>query len=563
MIGFVRFVIVKDTQDIQKAQLDLYSQNLSLQKSFILTAYKQTATIITEHLYRNPKIYEITKEIKGASPEKITDIQNQLNKITLPLFEKMKEMGVSYINFDLNHPIHLSGNKLTQEGSNKPFVNFTLFHEIIGYKYDFPFVVNGDNIGMIEIGFDFHLIKKQLLSVNNNANVGFIVISRSDSIQFDELSNNELNSIEALPNFWVDHEFKLPMALIGNTKSCEKFKSLTFNSINNEGEDNFSMLLKSNHEAVALSMSKVENTNDEFSMFLISATNNPVLSKVRDLNNAIFIINLIIIVLGMFGMAYLIINRYNILHQKKLIQKSEEKLIALNRSKDKFFSIIAHDLKNPFNGIMGMSGYLSAEFDDIDNEEKREIINDINISSKNAFNLLQNLLEWTRTQSGLIKNIPVAIVPMQITELALETVTNLAKNKEIEIKQTFLTEARGFADENLVSTVIRNLCTNAIKFSPRESTIEITVKQYENELVFCVTDQGIGLGSEEIDQLFRIDVNFHKRGTEKETGSGLGLKLCKEFIDYCKGRIWVVSEPGRGSSFYFTIPVYNEELSTQ
>jgi len=108
----------------------------------------------------------------------------------------------------------------------------------------------------------------------------------------------------------------------------------------------------------------------------------------------------------------------------------------------------------------------------------------------------------------------------------------------------------------LVSTVLRNLFTNAVKFSSRNSKVEVIVKHFENELVFCVKDEGIGLKNEEIDQLFRIDVNFHKKGTEDETGTGLGLKICKEFVEYCKGRIWVISEPMVGSSFFFTIPIY-------
>jgi signal transduction histidine kinase len=283
-----------------------------------------------------------------------------------------------------------------------------------------------------------------------------------------------------------------------------------------------------------------------------------MLDKTNDWNNQIFTINLIIIILILIGVIYLFINRESLLKEKESIEESEIKLKMMNESKDKFFSIIAHDLKNPFNGIMGMTSFLNESYDQIDDKERKEIISDLNISSKNAFNLLQNLLEWTRTQSGTIKNVPVKVDPASIIEMSLETVTNLARNKEIEIEQTINTTKSGYADENLVSTVLRNLFTNAVKFSPRKSTIEVSVKQYEKELVFCVKDTGIGLKHNEIDQLFRIDVNFHKKGTEEETGTGLGLKICKEFVEYCHGRIWVISEPAEGSSFYFTIPIYSE-----
>jgi signal transduction histidine kinase len=287
--------------------------------------------------------------------------------------------------------------------------------------------------------------------------------------------------------------------------------------------------------------------------------NNYICYRTLEINNSILIALLIVVIAIITGATILIASRLRIIKQNNDIKKSELKLQELNQSKDKFFSIVAHDLKNPFNGIMGMSEYLFTEYENIDIKEKKEIINDINIASKNAFNLLQNLLEWTRAQSGLIKNMPVKIEPKNIVSLSLETVSNLAKSKEIEIKEQYYTNDCAYADENLTSTIIRNLVTNAIKYSKRNSIIEIIVNTHLNELFFCIKDYGIGLKSDEIDQLFRIDVNIQKRGTENETGTGLGLKLCKEFVHYCGGRIWVISEHGRGSAFYFTLPNYNTQ----
>ncbi|MFA9389939.1 MAG: sensor histidine kinase [Prolixibacteraceae bacterium] len=561
LIVSVRYVITKDTLKTQNDELEFFSKNIKLQKDFIFTSYQQSARIITEHLYRNPKIYEITKNSTTADSLEAQNIQNQLNTFTHPIFTQMKNMGVSYINFQIHYPFQAIPIEKSAELKQTPTIFFTLFDNFIGYKYDFPFIVDHLQVGVVEVGFDFHLIKKQLLSVNTDTEVGFLLITNPANNSEHLFKNKELQTSKLLPNFWIDHEFSLPKELLSNKKLCASILEFTRNSILNDTKNDFSFYLKGKENGMALSMSKVTNNDPNFGVFLVSTTKNQVLTKVGEINNAVYIINIIIILLAMFGIAYLVINRINILKQKVSIKKSEEKLIALNASKDKFFSIIAHDLKNPFNGIMGMSGYLNAEFDHVDDAEKKEIINDINISSKNAFNLLQNLLEWTRAQSGSIKNVPVVIYPKQIIDFSLETVANLAKNKDIEIKQIIQTSHNGFADENLVSTVIRNLATNAIKFSPRNSIIEITVSDYEKEMVFCVKDQGIGLSSEEIDKLFHIDINFHKRGTEKETGSGLGLKLCKEFVNYCNGRIWVISEPGKGSSFYFTIPL-NQENET-
>lgn len=552
----MRYIVVKDTQETETSQLEYFSKHLRLQKDFILTTYQQSATIITEHLYRNQQIRELTSNLNTTTEKDAEILQNKLNNFTHPIFTQMKEMGVSQIGFKVTYPFeYVSEDASTL--AKKPTLTFSIYKNFTGYRYEFPFIINHYKIGVIDVGFDFHMIKTQLATVNTDSEVGFIIVT-NDPDSFTKKTNSvEFQQIALLPGFLIDHEFKLPQSLIDDKEACDillrKAKSPSKDAL--EAND-FSIFIDSDNGPLGLSMSRILTPDKGYKVYLVSIAGNHLLNKVSELNNAIFIINLIIILLGVMGISSLVINRSNIIKQKLKIQLSEKKLKEMNKSKDKFFSIIAHDLKNPFNGIMGMSGYLSSEFDEVDDKEKKEIINDINISSKNAFNLLQNLLEWTRAQSGAIKNNPVKINPKQIIDFSLETVTNLAKNKDIEIKQLHHTESSGYADENLVATVIRNLCTNAIKFSPRNSTIEIIVKEYANEMIFCVKDQGIGLHSEEIDQLFRIDVNFHKRGTEKETGSGLGLKLCKEFVNYCKGRIWVISDVGKGSSFYFTIPLY-------
>ena len=560
LIGLTRYVLKKDTDETEKTQLEYYSNHLKLQKDFILSSYKQSAIIITEHLYRNAEIHKITQNVANASEQEAQMLQNQLNKFTHPIFNKMKEMGVSYINFEVAYPFFSVPHDSTFILAQTPNVTFSVYNNFIGYIYSFPFIINGFQIGSIEVGFDFHIIKRQISSVNDQTEIGYILIFNNEDRIQEVLKQNKFQKEDLLPGFLIDHEFKLPKELLNNKNSCSNLIN-NVTDVNNKftSKEDFSIFLKTTttNSPIALSMSKMNTDDHRYVVYLVSSTQNKLLNKVNEINTVIFIINILIILLSILGTGYLLINRLNILGQKQKIQLSEEKLKEINQSKDKFFSIIAHDLKNPFNGIMGMSGYLTAEYNNINDEEKKEIINDINISSKNAFNLLQNLLEWTRTQSGAIKNNPVNIIPKQIIDFSLETVNNLAKHKEIEIKQLIQTTKNGFADENLVATVIRNLCTNAIKFSPRQSVVEIVVKEFNKELIFCVKDKGIGLKSEEIDQLFRIDVNFHKKGTEQETGSGLGLKLCKEFVNYCNGRIWVVSDYGHGSSFFFTIPVYH------
>lgn len=567
LIGFVRFYIKRDTKVIQRTQLSFFSSKLESQKNLILRFFQNSAISIHEKICTDPNFEAIFKEYKLATADTVL-LQKRINEYTNQLLAESKNEGITRISFEPGFRSRILKNRSNGEepgisnnddisDSIKPFVDyqFCITNDFIGYLYSFDCQKDGQIIGQLNIGFDFNDIKKQLSEVNGEGEIGYIFIAKNNNQEIDQLTNQKFITNRYLPNFWIDPKFGFPEESDSNPIICDQLNTLLQNKISSNTAKNFSIYINTNKNASYLSISELEYKTDNGNVFLVSLNQDQLLTLVKRLNNAVFIINIIIVLLGMIGIAYLIITRLTILKQKTNILKSEENLKAINQSKDKFFSIIAHDLKNPFNGIMGMSGYLYSEFENVDDAEKKEIINDINISSKNAFNLLQNLLEWTRTQSGVIKNIPVVIDPKQIIEFSLETVSTLAKNKEIEIVQTYLTKEKGFADENLISTVIRNLCTNAIKFSPRNSVIEIIVKTFENDLVFCVKDQGIGLMSEEIDQIFRIDVNFHKRGTEKETGSGLGLKLCKEFIEYCKGRIWVVSEVGKGSSFFFTIPL--------
>lgn len=237
----------------------------------------------------------------------------------------------------------------------------------------------------------------------------------------------------------------------------------------------------------------------------------------------------------------------------KLAQSIEE-LTRANNLKNQFFSIISHDLKEPFNGILGLSNYLHDEYHQISDDEKKEIVSDINLAAKSAFNLLHNLLNWARTQTGTMINHPVTLNARQIIDFALETVFNMAKHKEIELKIDADPKLQIYADENMILTILRNLISNAIKFSPRRSEVLIRARRHNDQTIFSVQDQGIGLSANEIDLLFRVDIHFQKKGTEKESGTGLGLILCHELALLCKGKLWVVSQPNEGSTFFLSVP---------
>ncbi len=251
-------------------------------------------------------------------------------------------------------------------------------------------------------------------------------------------------------------------------------------------------------------------------------------------------------------------NKLTIFHDITNLKKTEQALKVSNDTKDKFFSIIAHDLKNPFNAILGFTDILLEEHKEYDDKEREQVIKFVQSSANSAFKLLENLLTWSRSQSGEINYSPEK---NHLKILLFETMSNLqaqADKKEIQVLDKTSENDIIFADRNMIATIFRNLISNAIKFTNKSGTIVISSEKQQNSnfVEISVADTGVGIPKDTIKGLFRIDKNTSTQGTEDETGTGLGLILCKEFIEKHGGEIWVESEVGKGSVFKFTIPTH-------
>jgi len=236
------------------------------------------------------------------------------------------------------------------------------------------------------------------------------------------------------------------------------------------------------------------------------------------------------------------------------LKKSEEALQKLNATKDKFFSIIAHDLKSPFNSIMGFSELLVEQVKNKDYNGIEKFAGIILNSSQRAVDLLMNLMEWSRSQTGRMEFIPEYFELVDFMGEILFMFDDIAGQKSIIIKKNLPSKIPVFADKAMINTVIRNLVSNAIKFTKTGGEIIITATEKQNEILVSVKDNGVGIPHSAVDKLFRIDENYTTSGTNNEQGTGLGLILCKEFIEKHGGKIWVESEEGKGSMFSFIIP---------
>ena len=254
----------------------------------------------------------------------------------------------------------------------------------------------------------------------------------------------------------------------------------------------------------------------------------------------------------------------NVKKSEELLKESEKKLIELNADKDKFFSLMAHDLKNPISSFMQITELFSNEYYNLTEEDKYEIVETLKNSSNRIYELLQNILTWSRLQRGLIEYSPSLINLKTIIELNVSMLKTYTDNKNISIKVFLGDNTIAYADANMLVSTIRNLLSNAIKFTSKGGEISISCSDYINDdttdknryVKISISDNGIGLSEDDINKLFRIDTSSRMIGTSTEKGSGLGLILCKDFIEKHKGKIWVDSKLGYGSTFSFTIPKY-------
>jgi signal transduction histidine kinase len=237
------------------------------------------------------------------------------------------------------------------------------------------------------------------------------------------------------------------------------------------------------------------------------------------------------------------------------LRESELKLKELNESKDKFFSIIAHDLRSPFSAVLGYSEILANEALSLPVEEIVEFSSYIFKQSKAILDLLDNLLIWSRIQTGRMEYNPEFLSINECIQQVIQINHTVAAKKEIELLFQCENHYYIFADKNMILTVLRNLISNAMKFTQPKGIISIKCSVNKSFLQVSVIDSGIGISEINIQKLFRIDTQYSTLGTDQEKGTGLGLLLCKEFVEKHGGKIWVESEIGKGSKFTFSLPI--------
>jgi len=237
------------------------------------------------------------------------------------------------------------------------------------------------------------------------------------------------------------------------------------------------------------------------------------------------------------------------------IDKSRQKLKELNATKDKLFSIIGHDLRGPLGSFKSLIELLISGYDLSDTSSLIDILQVIQKTANSTYDLLENLLAWAKSQQNEIVFIPEEIELKSLVSLIIDLFLELSKNKEISLINNIPENSIVFADKNMLMTVLRNLISNAIKFTPNGKQIQIFVDNGDVEHIVIIKDEGTGIKPENLIKLFKNTEHFSTYGTDGEKGSGLGLLLCKDFIEKHDGKIWVESELDKGSIFKFFLPI--------
>jgi signal transduction histidine kinase len=271
-----------------------------------------------------------------------------------------------------------------------------------------------------------------------------------------------------------------------------------------------------------------------------------------------------LLTLGSFGLAYQALfatkvrSRIALVHELQQstarLEKSERELRAANISKDRFLSIIAHDLRNPLSGFLSLTEVLAGKFHKLTKERIHEMCVLLNDGARQTSGLLESILQWAGAETGRLAAHPSPLPLAELCEGIVEQQQGAARRKNIELECGVAASSVAWADANMIATVLRNLVVNAVKFTPRGGSVVVTSARHGAREHIAVADTGLGMSSDDVAKLFRIDVRLASPGTEGERGSGIGLILCHELVSLNQGRIKVTSEPGKGSTFTLVLP---------
>ncbi|MGC8866209.1 MAG: sensor histidine kinase [Bacteroidales bacterium] len=429
-----------------------------------------------------------------------------------------------------------------------------------GFRFVYPLFYKNHHCGCLEMGVDFIGLREELKNVfpfefrfliNKNLLLSKTPFSKLDNFKLSDLSEDYVYEKTSLSHFEQDTSrqridqnriIEFNKILKKQIRSDLQKYDYFGHSARIQGMDIFALFIKIYGP----------DKNDEAFIIIYSNDSTGISFYKNYVYTSIFAA--LFILLLMIAMAYAFDRHKKVKQQNQELENQAHQLRELNQTKDKFFSVIAHDLRNPFHGLVGLTQVLVEDYDSMDTEKVKRFHNLIYQSAKQGYQLVINLLEWIRSQSGRINFNPERLDLGKIISDNIKLARSAAQNKNITLINRLESGLIIYADYNMIHTIFRNLISNAIKFSNPGGTVTIEGEKTGGNIVVKVIDQGIGMDEETRKNLFRIDVSQSSRGTAGESGTGLGLILCKEFVARHNGEIKVESEKGKGSTFMVILP---------
>lgn len=560
---------------VQNAQADIKVRSA-------INTYTMVSELAFKQIINQEEILKLYSGAHNADSITQANIRNQLYIKLLPVYQQLKSQNIKQLHFHLPdnksflrfHRPSRYGDDLTEyrysvkmaNSEKKIFNGFEEGRVNNGFRYVFPLFYMEKHIGSVETSFSFEAIRT-LLEMQGSP-FSTLILPRS-IVEFavfeDEVENYETTRLskEYLVEKEYSHYIKDTTSLlqtIDKTIQPQLIKQLKRHS-------NFSIFTQLENQIYTVNFISIENFKKKHVAYIVTYQLNNHIKQLKQRFNIFLTIGLFLIpIFVSFILIYIENNRKIKIQNFRLkeanlqlnlrteeLQLLSSQLQKLNDDKNLFIRILAHDLKNPFNTLMSMSGLMVSNFQRYDRDEIEEQLNVFHRTAKQTFNLLEDLLLWSKSQAGSLPFEPQTFLFKFICNNALTSFVNNSKN--ISFTCVASDDFNITVDLNMFRAIMRNLISNAIKFTHQNGQITISAERNKDYITICVSDTGVGIPQEQIAKLWDFTRAHTTAGTEGETGTGLGLALCKEFVEKHGGKIWVESQVGKGTDFYFTIPV--------
>ncbi len=429
-----------------------------------------------------------------------------------------------------------------------------------GFRYVYPLILDSLYIGCIETGVDFFGIRQGLKKIfpyefrfliNKDYLISKTPFARLESFRMSDISEDFL--YEKPTQLLFERDTAKPR--VSNDRIIE-FNKQSRKSIRPKLQKQLTFGESSRLASGPLFalFFKIQSPDSRDLAYVVAYSNDSTIEDFQLYLSFIIFVGTLALLAICILLFFLIRNYQTIREKNRELEAARASLEESNLAKDKFFSVIAHDLRNPFHGLVGLSQVLVEDYEVMDKEKIKRFHNLVYQSAKQGYQLVLNLLEWTRTQTGRMTFAPEKLDISRIITDNIRLAQSIAASKNIKIVNQTEPGLLVEADYNMIHTVFRNLLSNAIKFSHTGGEIVVDSKHDDKHIRIDIRDNGIGMDQKTLDNLFKIDISQSSTGTQGETGTGLGLILCREFVSRHKGDITVKSEKGKGAVFSVSLP---------